>query len=120
MKQSFRFEKVFCFAQIVVNCLFVPLYFVKFFGYTAVLPDAEGNLHETAHYFHAWENLSDSGALWILYVSLFLSALSLILAAARLFCRGKAVKIAGVAAFCASAAAFLFAMFSAAGVGRGF
>ncbi len=72
--------------QIVLNFLFVPMYFINFFHYTGVIPAMNV---ETGEFFTAkvedysspWENLKVLDAEGLMYLSFILIAVSVIFSA---------------------------------------
>ena len=72
--------------QIVLNILFVPMYFINFFHYAGKIPAMNVETGEFTtvrkdYYYSPWENLKGLDAEWLMYLSFILIAVSVIFSA---------------------------------------
>ena len=111
--------------KIVISCITIPLYFVKLFRDTAMLPgmseNGESVVHKVYYYYSIFDKISREGmafliwgAIVVIVVSITLSALSMV------FKENKALKVAGHVALGAAIIIFFVLLFVAASIRYGY
>lgn len=107
--------------KIIINCITIPLYFIKFFCHVAVYPSSDpysaSNYHKVYYYYSIYDKISREGmaylvwcAIAIIIISITLSVLSMI------FKEKKALKIASYIVFGVTIILFFVLLFIAGSI----
>jgi hypothetical protein len=110
--------------EIVVDLVFIPLFFVKIFHEVAVLPavDAEGNLStwRVDYYYSALQNLQELELPFFIYIAIALLVASAGLAVAAMIKDHKKLRIANYVVFAVAVIFAVFVILLASAVARGY
>lgn len=110
--------------QIVINALCLPLYFIKCFSDTAVLPgiDENGNstVREVIYRFSPMENLAAIDMLWLMYAAIALISASIVLSIVALILQTGKISVASYALFYTSLVVFCISFLIASTAARGY
>lgn len=106
-------------SKIIINCITVPLYFIKFFCDVAVLPGVNENGEEITgrfyHYYSIFDKISREGTAWLVWGAIVIISVSIILSVLSIaFKDKKALKIGSHAVFGIAVVLFLALLLTSA------
>lgn len=113
-KTTFIIEMV----KIIINCVIVPLYFIKFFCDEAVLPSYNENgepiIGRFYYYYSIFDKINREGRAYLLWCAVAIIIASITLSILRLTMKeSKALKIASYVVFAISIIMFFVLLFIA-------
>ena len=100
----------------VINCIILPLYFIKFFHEMALFPgfDEEGNeiLRRNDYYLSIYGEVCRAGIVFVFWLAFSLSVASIVFSALRIFIKdNRIIKVASLILFGVSVVFFLALIF---------
>ena len=107
--------------KIIINCITVPLYFIKFFCDEAVLPGINENGEEVInriyHYYSIFDKIDGEGIALLLWGAIVIIIVSITLSVLSITIKGnKALKIASHIIFAVAIVLFFVLLFIAVSI----
>lgn len=115
-------KNAFSVIEIILSVATIPLWFIKIFTGSGLLPDKNtGEIVEVTFYHSMFENIADLAHPVLAYVSIAIALISAVTNAIALkFSDNKAVKVVANTAFFIATGLFLILLISASTVARGY
>ena len=112
-------------AEIVISCITIPLYFIKLFRDTAMLPgmseNGESVVHKVYYYYSIFDKISREGMAFLIWSAIIVVIVSVTLSAmSMVFKENKALKVAGHVAFGTAIVVFFVLLCVAASIRYGY
>ena len=107
--------------KLIVDCIVLPLYFVKFFHEVAVLPgfsdEGEQITNRIDYYYSIFDKISREGLSALLWISVVITVASVALCVANLIVKGnKSLKVVSNVVFAIAIVLFFVLLLISAGI----